>query len=177
MPGLPLLARPGWLKARHALPLALIGLAGCQGTAEQGRSFSVEEHRPFLARGNSAIEGEGFIRRPNGFLARCSGLEVQLAPQSDYFKEWVGHLRAGKAIAERAKLASMHRSALRTTQCDATGRFVFADLPAGRWYVSTRMGYADDRDSFAEDGLFLADVETRPGEVARIVLSNPNRIQ
>lgn len=170
---------PGGSARRLAAPATILGIAGLAAcmTSELGIAYSEAAHRPFLAMGSASITGEGFIRRPNGFLARCSGGEVQLAPQSDYFRQWVALLRSGQRIAERERLAAAHRPALRTTQCDATGRFAFADLPAGKWFVSTRMSYAAERDSFSTDGLYIAEIETRAGEVARVIVSNPNRVQ
>lgn len=167
---------------RTAIRVAFLGvclslaLVACAGIGEQATAFSEAEHRAYFVKGSAAIAGEGFIRRPNGALARCSGLEVTLAPQSPYFKEWVAHVRAKERIPDSEALSAKHRAGLRVTQCDLTGRFQFTDLPAGKWYVSTAIGYASDRDPFATDSLFVTEVETKPGETAFVVLSNPNRI-
>lgn len=156
--------------------LALLMLAACQPQRELKASFSTVDHATWAAKGNASVSGEGFIRRPNGFLARCSGNKVYLLPASPYFQEWVAIRRSGAVVANSSELTKIHRQAQRETQCDQRGRFAFAELPTGRWFVFTNMSYASANDPYSENALYIADVETRPDHVAEVVLSNPNRI-
>jgi|JI8StandDraft_2_1071088.scaffolds.fasta_scaffold19885_4 hypothetical protein len=157
--------------------IALAALSACV-TAERDMEarFSASDHAAWMARGSAEIKGEAFIRRPNGLLAKCSGGVVQLAPASPYFREWLAIRRGGARIANATSRTEEHRAALRQTQCDQQGRFSFSDLPAGKWIVITRISYEAQRDSFREDAFYLTEVETKVGEVAKAVLSNPNRI-
>lgn len=152
-------------------------LAGClRPERELQASFNAEAHGPWMGKGTAAIDGEAFIRRPNGWLARCSGNEVMLVPASAYFREWVGVYRQGARVQNSGEVAAQHRAALRKTQCDQNGRFSFSDLPAGKWFITTRISYRGANDPFAEDAAYLIELETKTGEVAKAILSNPNRI-
>lgn len=155
---------------------ALFMLVACQPQRELKVGFSTADHAAWAAKGNASVRGEGFIRRPNGFLARCSGNKIYLFPASPYFQEWVAIRRSGAVVANSTQLSNVHRQAQRETQCDQRGSFAFAELPAGRWFVVTSMSYANPNDQFSENALYIADLETRPDQVAEVVLSNPNRI-
>jgi hypothetical protein len=156
--------------------MALAALAACMAERPMEARFSANAHAAWMAKGTADIKGEGFIRRPNGWLARCSGGVVQLAPASPYFREWLAIRRSGAPVAEASMRSEEHRAALRQTQCDQQGRFVFSDLPAGKWLVITRISYDSEGDSFSEDAFYVTEVETRAGEVVKAILSNPNRI-
>lgn len=156
--------------------VALLFLAACLPQKEIGARFSLSDHQAWMTKGDSGVDGEGFIRRPNGWLARCSGNKVYLVPASPYFREWIDIRRSGAQVANAAELTKTHREAQRETQCDQRGRFAFSDLPAGKWLVITRISYESRTDNFSEDALYVAEVETRPGQRADVILSNPNRI-
>lgn len=157
--------------------IALAALSACVASErEMQLRYSAADHAAWLAKGTAEIKGEGFIRRPNGFLARCSGGVVQLAPASPYFREWLAIRRGGGQVSNAAARLEEHRAALRQTQCDQQGRFAFSDLPAGKWIVITRISYEAESDNFREDAFYVTEVETKAGEVAKAVLSNPNRI-
>jgi hypothetical protein len=163
------------LKVLAALGAAAL-LAACLPQRDMKASFSLADHQPWAAKGNAGVDGEGFIRRPNGWLARCSGNKVYLVPASLYFQEWIGIRRAGAQVANAAELTKQHREAQRETQCDQRGRFAFSDLPPGKWFVITRISYEARNDDFTEDALYVAEVETTSGKRADVILSNPNRI-
>lgn len=156
--------------------VALALLVACLPQREMKASFSLSDHQPWAAKGNAGVDGEGFIRRPNGWLARCSGNKVYLVPASAYFREWIDIRRSGAVVANAAELTKLHREAQRETQCDQRGRFAFSDLPAGKWFVITRISYEARTDTFSEDALYVTEVETVPGKRADVILSNPNRI-
>jgi hypothetical protein len=162
--------------ARAALGVAVIAalLSACGGEVEKQVAFDDREHAAYLAKGTASIEGEGFLRRPNGWLARCSGGVVFLVPATGYFREWVEVYRAGNRIAQSKELNEAHGKAIRKTQCDMQGRFRFADLPAGKWILVTRVTY--DGAEWTNDSTLVSEVETLKGEAAKAILSNPNRI-
>lgn len=151
-----------------------LGLVACGGEVAKKVAFDGAEHAAYIAKGKASIDGEGFLRRPNGWLARCSGGVVYLVPATPYFREWVEVYRAGNRIANSAELNESHSKAIRKTQCTMQGKFQFADLPAGKWILVTRVTY--DGNEWNSDSTLVAEVETRPGETATAILSNPNRI-
>lgn len=154
--------------------LATLALASCRPEVEKQVSFNPADHSAWLAKGSASIAGEGFLRRPNGFLARCSGGQVFLVPASPYFREWVEIHRSGRQVANARALDATHDAALRVTQCDATGRFSFENLPAARWLVVTRISY--EGQAWNAHFTLATEIETKAGEVGHAILSNPNRI-
>ncbi len=166
--------------------LLVVVLAGCGHRVPKAVSYSSQEHLAFRASGTATVSGEGFLRRPNGRVVRCSGSEVFLVPDTPYFREWISVFRQGHRFEKSAELVAAHKEAVRVTQCDMAGTFRFGQLPAARWFVATRVTYQLDRvdfrkidlanDYWSDDAMFIAPVETRSGEVSRPVLSNPNRM-
>lgn len=154
---------------------SLAMLAGCM-QKELKAAYSAPDHAAWMGKGTATVNGEGFIRRPNGWLARCSGERVYLIPASSYFREWIDIRRSGASVANSRALFETHKEALRTVQCDQRGRFQFAELPPGKWFVLTRISYESARDSFSENALYVTETETKPGQSASVILSNPNRI-
>ena len=167
-------ARLGGLKAVLGVAVVAGALSACGGEVEKKVGFDDREHAAYLAKGKASIDGEGFLRRPNGWLARCSGGVVYLVPATGYFREWVEVYRAGNRLANAKDLNETHGKAIRKTQCDMQGRFQFADLPAGKWILVTRVTY--DGAEWTNDSTLVSEVETKQGEIAKVILSNPNRI-
>lgn len=151
-----------------------LGLAACRAEVEKKVVFQEADHASYLAKGKASVEGEAFLRRPNGWLARCSGGIVYLVPATPYFREWVEVYRSGARLANAAGLNESHGKAIRKTQCDMQGRFTFAELPAGRWIIVTRITYSGTE--WNSDSTLVAEIETKAGDVAKAILSNPNRI-
>ena len=156
------------------LGLALLAGSCMRGEVEKKVAFDDKDHAAWIAKGKSGIDGEGFLRRPNGSLSRCSGGVVYLVPATAYFREWVEVYRSGATIANASSLHESHSRAIRKTQCDMQGRFQFSELPAGKWIAVTRVTF--DGAGWNNDSTLVTEVETRQGEIAKAILSNPNRI-
>ncbi len=177
-PVLPPSGWPGRGFSRLGL-LAAAGLALGACAVEKKLPFDAAAHAGAQVKGTARIDGEGFLRRNNGALARCSGEMVYLLPDTAYFREWIDIYRAGHLLEDAGARSAEHGAAVRRTQCTMRGGFIFEDLPAGKWLVLTRITY-DAEANFAflsrQDHTFLAEVETRAGVTTPVILSNPNRI-
>ena len=157
------------------LTVAFLALGGCLLRKEATAvSFDASAHLPWAGQGTARIDGEGFLRRPNAFLARCSGGFVFLLPDSAYFRDYVRIRRAGAKVADDAGTKEAFDKAVRKTQCSMTGRFFFENLPAGKWFVALRISY--EGEVWSDDSSLLNEVETKAGETSKVILSNPNRI-
>lgn len=157
-----------------ALGLPTLLLSGCGETVEKKVGFSLPSHAAWQAKGNAAIDGEGFLRRPNGWLARCSGGFVYLVPASDYFREIIEVYRKGDRLAASQNLEGVNSPVVRKTQCNMQGKFAFSELPPGKWIAFTRIDY--DGAEWLADLTLVGEVETKAGTVTKTILSNPNRI-
>lgn len=165
---------------RNTAPAGIVGLgllvAAC-ARPEMAQSVAYQEadHRAFIGKGTAAVDGEGFLRRPNAQLARCSGGKVFLMPATPYFRERMEIFRKGGVTANSRDRLESDTKVVRQTQCDHLGRFLFEGLPAGKWFVVTRISF--ESDGWSDNSTYYAEVETRSGEVSKVILSNPNRIQ
>jgi hypothetical protein len=160
----------------RAAVLVAVGLVmgACAASVDKKVAFDAKGHAAFVGKGTAKIEGEGFFRRPNAWLARCSGGVVYLMPDTPYFREWAEVFRAGNRFEDAEALNAAHKTALRKTQCNMQGKFSFENLPAAKWMVVTRVTY--EGYALSDDSIFLTDVETKTGETTPVILSNPNRI-
>lgn len=157
------------------LMLALLMLGGCLVRKEAITvAFNPEEHAPWLGKGTARIDGEGFLRRPNAYLARCSGGIVYLLPDTAYFREILRIRKTGAYVESDPKTQEAFAKGARQTQCNMNGRFSFEELPAGKWHVALRISY--EGEAWRDESSLVAEVETKPGETAKVILSNPNRI-
>lgn len=165
---------------RHAvlragvLAAAGVALGACAGQVEKQVGFEAKAHAAFAAKGSASIEGEGFLRRPNAWLARCSGGIVYLVPDTPYFREWVQIYRAGNSVENAETLHAGHKGAVRKTQCNMQGKFTFENLPAAKWMLLTRVTY--EGAVWSSDQTLFTEVETKAGASTPVILSNPNRI-
>ena len=170
----PVLPVPVAAKAA-GLTLALLTLGGCLLRKEAvAVAFDAAEHAPWQAKGTAGIDGEGFLRRPNAFLARCSGGIVYLLPDTTYFRDFLRIRKSGVYVEDDPAVREAFAKGARQTQCNMNGRFYFQELPAGKWHVALRISY--EGEAWRDQSSLLAEVETKPGEVSKVILSNPNRI-
>lgn len=176
----PVVARAVLSRAKRAgsIGLAFLATACMRGEVEKKIAYEAGDHAAFAATGTAGIRGEGFLRRPDASLARCSGGVVYLVPATPYFQEWLEVYRSGAQLANAKALHEAHGKAVRKTQCDSTGRFTFENLPAAKWLLVTRIAYDTRyaRRPEHDDSTLATSVETKAGETAQAILSNPNRI-
>lgn len=157
------------------LTLVLLTLGGSLLRKEAiAVAFDPAEHAPWQAKGTAHIDGEGFLRRPNAFLARCSGGIVYLLPDTTYFREFLRIRKSGVYVENDPAVREAFAKGARQTQCNMNGRFYFEDLPAGKWHVALRISY--EGEAWRDQSSLLAEIETKSGEVSKVILSNPNRI-
>lgn len=136
--------------------------------------YSAADHAAFMAKGEASIEGQGFIRKANGHLTRCAGGTVYLLPMTPYFAEWIDAFRRGLAVADARQLEREHAGAVRKAQCDVEGNFTFTDLPAGKWYLGTRIIW--HASGTVQGGTLVREIETPVKGVVKTLLADQNRI-
>lgn len=157
------------------LMLAFLMLGGCLLRKEATAvAFDAAAHRAFAEKGTARLKGEGFLRRPNAYLARCSGGYVYLLPDTPYFRDYVRIRSTGARVEDDAGTKLAFDTAVRRTQCNMNGRFEFGELPAAKWIVALRISYSGE--AWSNESSLVNYVETRAGETAEVVLSNPNGI-
>lgn len=154
---------------------ALVSACASSGTGSSGPVVYNADDFAWAARsGNGAITAR-VDYHDGGLTYTCAG-RVGLAPETGYtrarFQALYGSTeRAAVPAAEvRARTvepaSAEYSNALREAQCDSQGRFGFADLPPGSWYVIAPVTAA------GSDGpvVLMQRVSTRDGRTTQVVL-------
>lgn len=130
-----------------ALALAMLAYA----PAVQRVEFDPATVMWALKSGNNSVEGEAFLRTRGGDVKTCAGFKVYLIPDSPYARSRMtllygsdtsGYLGSQRSFAQLAAPdPDFVRGQFKTT-CDAAGRFSFAGLPSGRYYIQTVVSWS-----------------------------------
>lgn len=187
-----------WLVA--SVILAIVS-SGCQYTHQitLQNDFVASEVSYIHEEGTNAIEGNAFIRKRNGDVVTCAGREVSLIPAGEYARERMRSLygsdsrmgygfgfsflsiRADGLPAARFSGLAPKISAApagyaehqRRTLCDSDGRFEFANLPAGGYYVTTTVMWNAPGLGGAKGGPLMHPVVFESSdETRRVVLTD-----
>jgi hypothetical protein len=163
------------LKAILAVTFLAATLGGC-GLAPPSPPVTLQtqfigsEHNAYLATGTASIDGQGFLRQKGGGVVTCAGSKVALIPATPFFREALGHLRAGRKVAAMEQLDSSYRPLLKQSQCDAQGNFHFQGLPAGKWFIFTEVKWTVGYKQ--QGGTLLREIELLPGRSEKALLSD-----
>lgn len=133
---------------------------------ERQTQFLAEEYAPFRASGTGRIEGQVFLRTMAGDVKPGAGAIVTMNPATTHGREWFDLF-----MSDLLPAAGDPRAAefVRRVQCDASGGFAFAGLPAGRYcLISGVVWQAGYRMTGATVG---AVVDVRDGETARAIMT------
>ena len=163
-------------------------LAACETMPSSGRWDAPRFNPSSVAwskrTGGNVITGVARLEAENGKLRTCASLPVRLAPDSAYTRERVQLLygdadaafvdaqEAQRARAQPgAQVTRAYESTLKAATCDATGRFVFKDLPDGTYYVMAPVVWRGKLGEVSEGGFFMQRVTVQGGETARVALA------
>lgn len=130
------------------------------------------EYEHYLRPGAAALVGQAFLVQRGGGVVKAAGRTVTLDPATSVGNEWWG--KAGRSWENRAVMPPSPGfvKTRRTTVADAEGRFRFADLAPGTYFVRTEVtwfigGYYGD-----QGGLVGQSVEVRDGQVREVILNH-----
>jgi hypothetical protein len=147
--------------------------AATPATVPMQTAFLISEHETFRSSGSASITGQAFLRQQGGGVVTCAGSKVVLFPATPYFREFVGHLRAGR-IPEVSPTSGAGGIAKRG-QCDAQGNFAFTSLPAASWLVVTEVTWIAGRYSSQQGGPLIREVAISPGQPHQVLLTDGDR--
>ncbi len=87
--------------------------------------------------GAAEIRGQAFLKTRGGDVKKAAGNEVLLNPVTSYSNQWfdVAVVNEQPLTEPDPRLADY----LRAVTADADGRFTFAGVPPGEYYVSTKI--------------------------------------
>ena len=115
------------------LLLIALFMIGCARTYEREATFIQEEYAPYEGKGTAQVCGQAYLSLDGGNQHVAPGNNVLLAPVTSYTKEAfkIKVLRGRNMVAPDPDAVKFEKH----TKTDDEGRFCFADLPAGDYYV------------------------------------------
>jgi hypothetical protein len=157
--------------------LLTFALFACNSaTAPQARFDPAEA--AFLDRpGKTTITGQAFLPDKTGHVnvRYAAGEVVRLIPATSYAKTRLDYYFHGAKFAPAASVPRNdpdpdYLARQRTTKAGSTGRFEFANVPPGRYFVSTQVIWKPEDKFLSEGGLIYEEAvvtgaETKPVEV------------
>jgi hypothetical protein len=162
--------------------LAAFALAACQPTARPNippsTQFDPRAAQFVLARGPGAIEGQAFVVQRNGRPLWAAGETVRLVPATAYANARFQALYGATKFIPADRIPNVpvdpqYAAYTRTTVSDAQGRFRFADLAPGEYFVTTQKIFTPAGATQRDGGAFYERVRVtgREGGPVRIVLA------
>jgi len=137
---------------------------------ELTESFVEDDFVWSLTKGTGVIAGQGFLRAPGGFIKTAEEEEVTLVAKTPYTDEIVAATRQDGFFDKYTNVQKdLNYSLYRRVQtADKEGRFRFENLPAGEWYIVTKViWYMQDESSNYSygGGLVWGQITIGEGEV------------
>jgi hypothetical protein len=121
----------------RGLCLVAFAAAGCAFNSQPvdwRAQFDPAEYTPYDQPGTSVLAGQAFLRTRGGEVRYGAGSEVYLSPVTSYSKEWWNQV-----VVRNAKFSSgpdpRASKYMKVAVADGEGRFTFAGLPAGDYFV------------------------------------------
>lgn len=114
--------------------LFLIGCVTTQPTIQR-IPFPSDEYSKLEVSGTSIIKGQAFLKTRAGDVKTAAGNEVLLNPVTSYSNQWYEeNYIKGRLLTEiNPKMFQYVKKKI----ADAEGRFIFKDVPAGEYYLTT----------------------------------------
>lgn len=179
----------GNVMKKASILAAALALSGCASLAPPAprsvqltTTFNKEDVAWFEVKGTGTISGQSFFQTRGGQPRTCAGLEVALLPRSNYADE---RLRAiygssdkgyATAAATRIEFTPNDQSYVqtqKTTVCDAQGNFIFSDLPAGSYIITSAVMWSIPGQEYMppQGGVLMQGVNLAEGETKRVILT------
>ena len=144
--------------------------------------FDPAEVAWFAGRGTNTIEGSAIVRSYSGTVKNCAALPVMLFPVSTYARERMAYLYgsgeegfnllAGGRPADFVGDDPRYGATVKTTRCDAHGRFSFGELPDGDYYLVATVTWRERAQGMDEGGMLMRRVQVRTGETKDVLLAH-----
>lgn len=159
---------PAIVRTVPLLALSLL-LAACQTAAPPpplvgNAAFDPQEAAFIKARGKTAIDGHAFLRARDGGTQNAAGEVVRLIPATAYAQARFAKLYgAGKFVAavnypKPEPSDPRYGEFIRTTKTESNGRFSFANVAAGTYFISTQVTWQGNNDLLPQGGAMYEKV-------------------
>ncbi|WP_054142276.1 hypothetical protein [Bosea sp. AAP35] len=166
------------MKVRVIICVAL-ALSACVERKPATVAFSVEEAAFIKKPGTTTITGHAFRTKPNGAVVNAAGEVVRLVPATAYARERFANLYGKRRYVPHRDYPRdntpdpAYGEYTRTTKAESNGRFIFQNVAAGAYFVTTQVIWGDE-DAFSREGGSVYDSVTVTGretEPLHVILS------
>lgn len=158
--------------ARILMAALLGGLAGCVAAPKINSTFNASEAAFIHQQGRGTIKGQAFLRRNDGMVVYAAGSDVVLIPKTTYSSERINALYQGNKInyfvPSPASPPGFEES-MKKTRANGEGRFEFANLADGDYYVVTKVVWLAGNAS--QGGALMEQVSIRQGSAVEIIMT------
>lgn len=169
---------------KYILILISAALTSCALPAKKvtltNKFYSAAAERA-LQPGNNTISGSALITQRGGGIVTCAGREVDLLPANPYSTERMlaiydssekgfKSIAAGSQKIEFTETDPAYASNKRTTVCDAQGKFKFAKVTDGAYYLTTGIAWQINQ-YLTDGGILMRRVIVSGGEEIEVVLA------
>lgn len=128
-------------------------------------------------KGDADIVGNAFMRQNGGAVVTCAGTEVSLIPATSYADERMltiyGNTDKGyRSIYRPISTVNNvdYNKFQRKTTCDSQGKFHFAEVSFGTYYVVTGVKWLAGGEN-PQGGALMARIKVAPASKNEVVLS------
>ena len=130
---------------RFVIVLLILASVSCKTTREvvQRVPYNELEYVHFKKAGTAKVTGQAFLRTSSGDVKYAAAQNVFLIPVTSISNQWYyqwylveNHLNPKKIIA---KADTRHLAIIRTAIANGEGRFTFSNIPAGEYFIVTRI--------------------------------------
>lgn len=163
---------------RSAVILFVLSLTACASApvtpptwepraAEQEAS----EYVPYLKTGSGTISGQAFLTQNGGGVVVAAGQVVFLDPVTSTSIEWWKKAGSKYTFRDLPHPSPSFQNARKKTVADASGKFVFGNLPAGRYFVRTTLTWNVPYHGI-QGGLLGEIVDVLDNQTANVILNH-----
>ena len=148
--------------------VAALVLAGCVQTVAIDVPFSEAEHAYAIAAGRSTVSGQAFMRRNDGIVVYAAGSPVLLLPRTAYTNEIYRKATSATFGVNFTNMDQRLAKYSRKTTANGEGRFSFAGIPNGSYFVMTEVRLMAGDKPQGGDLVHIADVN---GQNVDVIMS------
>ena len=128
--------------------------------------FDVSEYNTLEKEGGGIVTGRAFIKTRNGDVKTLAGETVRLRRKGIYSDQWL-EIASNRKVHTAAYDYRLEDYVF-MTKADTDGRFTFEDVPAGEYYLTTKITWFTPDDIAI--GSFRKDITVENGKTLDVVL-------
>ena len=142
--------------------------------------FNEKQTVKAMAKGRNTISGEAFLRKADGNVVTCAGLEALLVPETSYSQERMniiygstvsGYNQASRCVCFTPDYEQYYATQGRTI-CSSTGHFEFKNIKDGTYFVVALVSWGNTDCSKRQGGALMEKVTVKGGVKREIILTH-----